>query len=313
MSALIKFIIAVLLDLIIGDPYSFPHPVRAMGALINFEEGIIRKLKESEFTYKLSGLIIALFNISISFLIPFFILHITIGYKYLNMVLEILMMYQILAAGSLTYEAKKVYNSLGKSLDAARKQVSYIVGRDTDSMTEEEVIKATIETVAENASDGVIAPLFYMFLLGVPGGMAYKMVNTMDSMLGYNNEKYKNLGYFPAKIDDLFNLIPARLTAFLMLISSLFKYDVPNGWRVFKRDRYKHKSPNSCQSESMTAGLLGIELGGRRVYKGIELNSGTIGIKKHEIEKEDINKAVSIMLRSELLLVVIYILIRSLL
>ncbi|NLM07082.1 MAG: cobalamin biosynthesis protein CobD [Tissierellia bacterium] len=312
MSNSLKFVIAVILDLIFGDPYSLPHPVRAMGALINFEERIVRKFKEGDFLYRFAGLIIALFNISLAYLIPFGILHITKDYKYLNIFLEIFMMYQILAAGTLGFEAKKVYNALEKSLESARKQVSFIVGRDTDSMTEEEVIKATIETVAENAADGVIAPLFYMFLLGVPGGMMYKMVNTMDSMLGYNNDKYKNLGYFPAKIDDLFNLIPSRLAALLMLLSSLFKYDVANGWKVFKRDRYKHKSPNSCQSESATAGLLGIELGGRRVYKGVEVNSGTIGIKKRGIDRDDIKRAVLIMVRSEILFLGIYIFIRSL-
>src|SRR5699024_5785730 len=155
--------------------------------------------------------------------------------------------------------------------------LSYIVGRETRDLSEEEIIKATIETVSENTSDGVIAPLIYIVLLGAPGGLAYKMVNTMDSMLGYMNDKYVDLGFFPAKIDDVFNYLPARLTGLLMCMGSICSFDVKNGLRIMIRDRKNHKSPNAIYPEGAIAGLLNIQLGGSNTYHGKIVEKPTIG------------------------------------
>ncbi|SCG82834.1 cobalamin biosynthesis protein [Proteiniborus sp. DW1] len=202
-----------------------------------------------------------------------------------------------------------VQKELDKGLEEGRKRLSYIVGRDTSNLDEEEIIRATVETVSENTSDGVIGPLFYIVLLGAPGGLAYKFINTMDSMLGYMNDKYKHLGYFPAKVDDLFNLIPARLTAILMNISSIGRFDFINGMKILKRDRRNHKSPNSGYPESATAGLLGIQLGGGNYYHGLYVEKPHIGDKINDVNKEHIKNTVEIMYRSEIAFLMFYYLI----
>lgn len=163
-----------------------------------------------------------------------------------------------------------------------------------------------METVSENTSDGVIGPLFYLVILGAPGALAYKFVNTMDSMLGYQNEKYQHLGYFPAKVDDIFNLIPARLTALLMLISSIGRFDINNGWKILIRDRRNHKSPNSAYPESATAGLLGIQLGGGNYYHGIYVDKPYIGDKLNKVDKKHIKDSIEIMYRAEIAFLILY-------
>ncbi|HHZ02646.1 MAG TPA: cobalamin biosynthesis protein CobD, partial [Tissierellia bacterium] len=217
--------------------------------------------------------------------------------------------YTCIAARSLHYEANMVEKELDNGIVEGRKRLSYIVGRDTSSLNEEEIIMATVETVSENTSDGVIGPLFYIVLLGAPGGLAYKFINTMDSMLGYMNDKYKHLGYFPAKVDDLFNLIPARLTAILMNISSIGRFDFINGMKILKRDRRNHKSPNSGYPESATAGLLGIQLGGGNYYHGLYVEKSHIGDKINDVNKEHIKNTVEIMYRSEIAFLMFYYLI----
>ena len=306
---MIDLIIAVILDFIIGDPYNFPHPVKLMGMIISIEEKLARKLTRSDKGLKTIGLFIVCVNIFLGFFLPFLLLKLISGYKVFYNTINIYLIYTCIAARSLHYEANMVCKELDKGIRQGRKRLSYIVGRDTSSLNEEEIIKSTVETVSENTSDGVIGPLFYIVLLGAPGGLAYKFINTMDSMLGYMNDKYKHLGYFPAKVDDLFNLIPARLTGILMNISSIGRFDFINGIKILKRDKRNHKSPNSGYPESATAGLLGIQLGGGNFYHGRYVEKSHIGDKINDVNKEHIKNTVEIMYRSEIAFLMFYYLI----
>ena len=314
-----SILLAVLLDLILGDPYSFPHPVKLMGRIIYAEEKFIRDVIGESWTLshsmvfhsqsiflKILGFIISILNISLSFFIPYFLLKVLEGQKIIYTIVNIYLIYTCIAARSLHKEAMKVYYALGEGIQKGRHQLSYIVGRDTQNLTEEEIIKAGIETVAENTSDGVIAPLFYILLLGGPGGLMYKMVNTMDSMLGYKNEKYQDLGYFPAKIDDIFNYIPARITGILMCLSSVFRFNMKNGFKIMFRDRKNHPSPNSPYPEGAVAGLLNIQLGGNSNYFGKIVEKPTIGDNTRLVEKDDIKKTIEIMYRTEVLFLLLY-------
>ena len=303
---MINLIIAVIIDWIIGDPSNFPHPVKLMGRIIAFEESLVRKITKSKTGLKLSGLIIVIVNISLGFFLPFYILKSIERFKMFHNIVEIYLIYSCIAARCLHKEAIMVSKALDKGIEEGRKRLSYIVGRDTSSLSQESIVKATIETVAENTSDGVIGPLFYIVLLGVPGGLAYKFINTMDSMLGYMNDKYRDLGYFPAKTDDLFNLIPARLTGILMNISSLGRFDFLSGFRIMKRDRRNHKSPNSGYPESAVAGLLGIQLGGGNYYNGVYVDKPTIGDLLNDIYKGHIKNTIEIMYRAEIGFLVLY-------
>ena len=216
---------------------------------------------------------------------------------WLRLALESVMCWQILAARSLRDESMKVYAALkAGTLEQARYAVSMIVGRDTTRLNEQGVARAAVETVAENTSDGVIAPLLFLALGGAPLGFFYKAINTMDSMLGYVEPPYKNVGLIPAKLDDVFNFIPARLSALLMLAAGwVLRLDVKNGWRIFRRDRYRHASPNSAQTESVCAGLLGLRLAGDAWYHGVLHKKEYIGDAVREIEYEDIPRACRLM------------------
>lgn len=306
---MIYILLAVLLDFILGDPYSFPHPVKLMGHIIAFEDRLARKITRTERGLKIAGGLIVLINISLGFFLPFYLLKFLSPYKIFYNLVNIYLIYTCLAARSLHYEAGKVKEALGKGLEEGRIRVGYIVGRDTSSLNEEEIIKATIETVAENTSDGVIAPLLFIFILGAPGGLMYKFVNTMDSMLGYMDDKYKDLGYFPANVDDVFNYIPARITGLLMCLSSLESNKVREGLRILKRDKRNHKSPNAGYPEAATAGLLGIQLGGSNVYHGLLVHKPTIGDNLNPISITHIMDAVRIMYKTEIFTLFIYLVI----
>lgn len=310
-------LIAVILDLILGDPYNFPHPVKFMGKLIAFEEKLVREIDKNYSNnilgLKFWGFLITIFNIALAFIFPYILLKTIKKYKVVYPIINTYLIYTCIAARCLDKEAMKVFYGLDISLEEARHRLSYIVGRDTKNLTEEEIIKATVETVGENTADGVIAPLFYIMLLGAPGGLMYKMVNTMDSMLGYKNEKYMDLGFFPARIDDVFNYIPARLTGVLMCISSIFRFDVKEGFRIMIRDRKNHKSPNAIYPEGAIAGLLNIQLGGNSYYFGKIVEKPTIGDNTRNINREDIKKTIEIMYRTEGLLLILCGLINNLL
>ncbi len=303
---LISIILAVVIDFILGDPYNFPHPVKLMGRIISFEDKLARKLTKSSKGLKLAGLLIVIVNISLGFFIPYIILRFIKPYKIPYTIVNTYLIYTCIAARCLHYEAVKVSQAMDIGIDEARTRLSYIVGRETKNLSEEEITRATVETVAENTSDGVIGPLLYIMLLGAPGGLAYKFVNTMDSMLGYMNEKYIDIGCFPAKIDDFFNYIPARLTGILMSIGSIGRFNFKNGFKIMIRDRKNHKSPNCAYPEGAVAGLLGIQLGGNNYYHGVLVEKPTIGDKAKALEKKDIKSTIEIMYRSEILLLIIY-------
>lgn len=304
---LISIILAVILDFIIGDPYNFPHPVKLMGRIISFEERFVRKNTNSKKGLKFAGFIIVIINISVGFLVPYFLLKYLQQYKLIYILVNTYLIYTCIAARCLHYEAIKVSEAMDISVEDGRKRLSYIVGRDTTNLNEDEIIRATVETVAENTSDGVIAPLLYIILLGAPGGLAYKFINTMDSMLGYMNEKYIDYGYFPARVDDIFNYIPARITGLLMCISSIARFNIKDGFKIMIRDRNNHKSPNSAYPEGAVAGLLQIQLGGNNYYHGKLVEKPTIGDSIKSITKKDIKRTIEIMYRSEILLLILYI------
>jgi len=293
--------------LLIGDPYSFPHPVKYMGKLISVEDNLQRKIFKTKRGLKIGGFIIAFLNIFIAYFVPYLLLKSVKKHELIYHIVNVYLIYTCIAARCLHKEAMKVYKGFENGIEEARLRLSYIVGRDTENLTESEIVRADVETVAENTSDGVIAPIFYILLFGAPGGMMYKMINTMDSMLGYMNEKYIDLGYFPARVDDVFNFIPARISGILMCISSMFKYDVKNGFKIMFRDRKNHKSPNSAYPEGAVAGLLNIQLGGNSYYFGKIVEKPTIGDDNRLLEKDDIKRTIEIMYRAEMLLIFIYI------
>ena len=266
MRILLACVTGFLLDLLFGDPVWMYHPVRMIGALIRWMEQVFRKIcGDSARALLAGGIVLCVVTVAVSSAVPAAILF-AAGriHPYLQPALEGFMCYQLLAAKSLKQESMKVYQELKRQdLKKARKAVSMIVGRDTAELTEEGVTKAAVETIAENTSDGVIAPLFYMMILGAPLGFFYKAVNTMDSMIGYKNEKYLYFGKAAAKLDDVMNFIPARISALLMTGAAfLTGMDGKHAWHIFLRDRNKHASPNAAQTESVCAGALRIQLAG---------------------------------------------------
>lgn len=296
-TSLIAIVIGFVLDLIIGDPYNFPHPIRFIGNLISKTEKILRDNGKKEDEFKLGILLVVIVTV-ISTIIPIGILVISYNINiYLGLFIESIMCYQILCTKSLKDESMKVYYELKKGdLINARKKLSMIVGRDVNSLDEKGVAKAAIETVAENTSDGVIAPLLYMIIGGAPLGFLYKSINTMDSMVGYKNEKYINFGKMAAKLDDVANYIPARISAYLLILSSfILKLDWKNAYKIYKRDRYNHASPNSAHTEAVCAGALNIQLAGDAYYFGKLYKKPTIGDKTRDVSIEDISLVNKIM------------------
>ena len=295
-----RFAVAVfvgfLADCVFGDPvYSF-HPARIMGHIIHAGDRLFgRQKKALDFIF---GMLLSVFLVAgfyiFSFALLFFLykLHFMFG-----LLIEAGFCYQILAAKALKHESMKVYHALEDGdIAKARLYLSYIVGRDTENLDEEAISKAAVETVAENLSDGVVAPLIYMFLGGAPLGFAYKAVSTLDSMIGYKNGKYAYFGKFAARLDDAANFIPSRISALLMLFASLLcRMDAKGAKKIFLRDRYNHKSPNSAQTESVCAGALGVSLSGDNYYKGELVHKPTIGDSLRPAEKEDIKRANKLM------------------
>lgn len=303
-----------IMDLLFGDPRWLPHPVVAIGKLIQFcVDRLLREDMESRVKRRNGRIMVAVVLI-FSILIPIALL--TAAYRIhtsLGMLVETFMCYQILAAKSLKTESCKVAEALRQNnLEQARYQVSMIVGRDTDSLDREGIIKAAVETVAENSSDGVIAPLLYMALGGPVLGFFYKAVNTMDSMTGYRNDTYVDFGRAAARLDDVVNFIPARIGAYLMIFSAaLLGYDSKHAWRVFKRDRRKSDSPNAGQTESVCAGALNISLQGNAQYFGRLVEKPEIGDAKRPVEYADIYKTNRMMYVSTFLMVVLVIACRT--
>ena len=297
-----ELVIAFVLDFLFADPDWLPHPVVGMGKMITREYRGILNAPES--WKKPLGITCALFNTVGMYLLIRGLLNLVGGP--VKTVLSIYLLYTALAAKTLQKEARGVKKALDRSVEKGRRQLSRIVGRDTASLDEEAIIKATVETVAENTSDGIVAPLFYAVLFGPAGAMAYKMVNTMDSMVGYRNETYRLAGYGAAKLDDLVNLIPARLTALLMCLSAGSASLMKRAFLAVKEFHGAHLSPNAGWCEAAAAGALGIELGGGHDYFGEYVYKPTIGRAVKSVDPEAIDGATKLMWRSTILFLMIY-------
>ena len=295
MYHLIALLLGFFIDLLLGDPHSIPHPVVWIGKLITAVEKAVRRIfPKTVRGENVAGGVLWLVVAGVSTAVPAFLLYAAYRlHPAAGLVLESIMCWQILATKSLRDESMKVYAALKEGVpENYRRAVSMIVGRDTAELDDLAVTRAAVETVAENASDGVIAPMLFLALGGAPLGFFYKAANTMDSMLGYVEMPYKNIGLVPAKMDDVLNYIPARLSALLMLAAgALLRLDVKNGWRIWRRDRRNHASPNSAQTESVCAGLLGVRLAGDAYYHGVLHKKPYIGDARREIEYEDIPRA----------------------
>lgn len=298
-----------LIDLILGDPVYAFHPIRLIGNLIGKSEKAIRKaLPNNEKSELVGGFILWIWVATVSFFVPFILLKCLYRVNFwLGFILESIFFWQIIAAKSLKTESMKVYKAFEEGdTEKARKAVSMIVGRDTASLTAEGITKAAVETVAENTSDGVTAPLIFAALFGASGGFLYKAVNTMDSMVGYKNDKYLYFGRFAAKCDDVFNFIPARITAYFMIISSfILGLDGKNAFKIFLRDRFNHASPNSAQTEAVCAGALDVMLAGDAYYFGKLYKKKTIGDNIRKIEPKDIKNANNLMYMTSVLILIV--------
>ena len=290
--SLFALLIGFGIDLLVGDPHGIPHPVVGIGKLISFlEKGLRRLFPKTDGGEIAAGGVLWVLVAVICTALPAGILFLCDRLSpWLRLTVESLMCWQILATKSLKDESMKVYMALESGdLEESRHAVSMIVGRDTARLDDAGVTRAAVETVAENTSDGVVAPMLFLALGGAPLGFFYKAVNTMDSMLGYVEPPYKNIGLIPAKMDDAANFLPSRLSALLMLAAGfLLGLDGKNGWRIFRRDRFNHASPNSAQTESVCAGLLGVRLAGDAWYHGVLHQKKYIGDDTRDITHRDI-------------------------
>ena len=301
------FIAGFVLDLLIGDPHFIPHPVRLIGSLIssldkrlNCDAGYNSSEKKLNLIKYKRGMLLAFTVIFATFAMSVIIIVAAYSINlYAGVIAEAVMTWQILATKCLRVESMRVYDALKTDgVDAGRRAVSMIVGRDTSVLDAAGVTRAAVETIAENTSDGVIAPMLYTAIGGPVLGFVYKAVNTMDSMLGYKNDKYMYFGRFAARLDDVVNFIPARISAYLMIAAAFIggrQFDGKNAYRIFKRDRFNHASPNSAQTESVCAGALRVQLAGDAVYFGKLVKKKYIGDGLREIENEDIKRANRLM------------------
>lgn len=293
-TTLTAIIAGFILDLIFGDPHWLPHPICLIGNLIGFLDKNLRALLGgNRGALLLGGAVLVALVTSISFAVPYFILELAGKISpLLAWGLETIMCYQIFATKCLKDESMNVYYPLMKNdIPEARIKLSWIVGRDTQELTAEEITKGAVETVAENTADGIIAPMLYMFIGGAPLAFLYKGINTMDSMVGYKNDTYLYFGRCAAKMDDLANLIPARITGLAMILATaVCGFNTAGAWKIFWRDRYNHLSPNSAMTESVAAGALNIQLGGDHYYFGKMVHKKTIGDNIRPVEPEDIKR-----------------------
>jgi adenosylcobinamide-phosphate synthase len=291
-----------LLDAITGDPRWFPHPIRGMGFLIAKGETLFRRVFPKR--ERLGGTLLVAVMVAAAWAVPFWALHFVGRISpWAAFFLALVLTDCCLAARGLAVEATRVYKKTAAGdIDGARRAVSLIVGRDTERLSIREVNKAAIETVAENLCDAVIAPLFYLALGGAALGFVFKAVNTMDSMIGYKNSRYVNFGRTAAKLDDALNFLPARISGLLIVAASaILKYKPAEAWKVFRRDRFNHASPNAGHPEAACAGALGVALGGDTWYEGKLEEKPRIGDDTRPIECEDIKKSIALMYVSSLL------------
>ena len=307
MKLVCAMLLGFVLDLIFGDPHGLVHPVQIIGWFIDklkkgmqylnygcsYEEVKEKGIERKAGMEKAAGFFLMLFIVAGTYAVIYGILYVAgMIHPLLRFCLETFFIYQILATKSLKKESMKVYKKLKEGdLLGARKEVSYLVGRDTENLDESEVAKADMETIAENTADGVIAPMLFIALGGAPLGFAYKAVNTLDSMVAYRNDELIHIGFFSAKMDDICNFVPARFAAVMMMLAAFFlRFDFKGAVRIFKRDRFAHLSPNSAQTEAVAAGALQIQLGGTHNYFGKAVVKPTIGDAIRPVEYEDIKR-----------------------
>jgi adenosylcobinamide-phosphate synthase len=301
------FVGAYIIDILIGDPRWCPHPVVIMGKGISYLERVIRKYF-SRGHLKTGGVILWFVVVLITYFVTWGIVAVTLRLHFLlGTAAMVLLASLTLATRSLYQESRIVMDHLNSGhIEEARRSLSMIVGRDTANLDEAGIMRAVIETVSENLSDGIIAPMFYLGLGGVPLAMTYKAVNTLDSMIGYKSDLYKDIGYFSAGMDDIFNWIPARVTGLAIVLTSfLLGLNWKNAWKIMRRDGRNHPSPNSGIPEAAVAGALGIQLGGKISYFGKIACKPAIGDRLKETDKKDVKKAWAIMFTSSLLMAVI--------
>ncbi len=304
----IQTLIAYLLDIAFGDPRWLPHPIICIGRGIGILEQMLRSYAKNALPEKIGGAIIAVVVIAGTYILS--AIFITVSYRISDIsgiVVTIFLAYTTLATRSLGNAAYKIIYSLKeRSISEARKNLSMIVGRDTESLEEKEILRASVESIAENTSDGIVAPLLYLAVGGVPAAMAYKAVNTLDSMLGYKNERYINIGWASARIDDIVNFIPARITGVLIVIASVFVsrslFTIRCSLKTMRRDGRKHPSPNAGIPEAAMAGALGVRLGGEASYSGIKDFKPYIGEGMNTLDASKVEDAVRIMYTSSLLM-----------
>lgn len=306
----ISLVIGFALDLIIGDPRWLYHPVRIIGKEIEILEKLLRKVfPVTESGERKAGLVMVIIVCITSGLVPWIILHFCFKvHVILGVAVMSFMCYQMVATKSLKQESMKVYYALKNgSLEDGRYAVSMIVGRDTESLDEQGVTKAAVETVAENFSDGVFAPLLYMIIGGPVLMFIYKGINTMDSMVGYKNDRYINFGRYAAKLDDVANYIPSRIAGLTLVIAAgLCKQNMKNAWKIWRRDRLNHSSPNSAQTESAAAGALEIQLAGNAYYFGKLYEKPTIGDPINEVRILDIKRVNRLMYYAGVISVIVF-------
>lgn len=298
------------LDLLLGDPQGWPHIVRGFGALIAWLEKRLYPMRNK----RLGGTILVILTLLVCTGVPAALLYAAWRLSpWAYVALETLLCWQLLATKSLRVESGRVYDALkADDLPAAQKAVSMIVGRDTEALDAAGVTRAAVETVAENASDGVIAPLFYMMLGGAALGCLYKAANTMDSMVGYQNERYLDFGRSAAKLDDVLNFLPSRLCALLLIASAKLRgFDAANAARIWKRDRRKHESPNSAQTEAVMAGALRVRLAGNASYFGVVHEKPFIGDALRPITVADIRRSHKMLYAASMLMLLVAILFRG--
>lgn len=301
--------VAWLLDYWLGDPPHWPHPVRWIGNLITVTQRVIRRFCKSNRALKIGGGLLWLVVVGTTWGVSWGLLHIAnLVHPWLGWLVEVWMIYTVLAARCLSDAALEVYRALKEgTLEQSREKLSWIVGRDTSQLERPQITRAVVETVAENSVDGVIAPLFFLLLGGAPLAMAYKAINTLDSMVGYKTEKYRAIGYVSARLDDAANFIPARLSWLLLSFSAWFLGANPRkallvGWR----DRYQHSSPNCAWPEATVAGALGIRLGGPNNYFGERVEKPWMGDEQRGIALEDITRTIQMMMLASLFALLLF-------
>ncbi len=313
-GSLIAVLAGFLLDLLFGDPDTPIHPVRLIGRLIDFLEKLIRRaFPKNNSGERTGGTLLAILVVLIPSVFSMAILVICYKIAYpLGFIAEALLCFSLFAMKSLRKESINVKKEMEeRGLEAGRMAVSRIVGRDTGTLSEKGITRATVETVAENFSDGVIAPMFYMMIGGPVLGFAYKSINTLDSMVGYKNDSYLQFGRFSAKLDDLVNFIPSRLAALALILTAPFVgLDGKNALKIWKRDRFKHASPNSAQTESAAAGALHVQLAGDAYYFGVLYKKPFIGDNDRSIETNDIIKMNRLMTTASAVALLIFSLIK---